>query len=257
MMRRLLGLIVLVTLLTAALFSPTPLATVRAASCSTQSGSGNGSVLVNISVSAGDIISITASDGIPNGVVISVAFPGIGIVSDLDSLSITFSRTGSARVSFHPLPLAPAFTYNISVCRPGDDSGSNTGPIPPFNDGRLNNWDAHETSAIYCMGDGSVRVYVPGDPRWRVAFDASPTELASVPKNPAVNTVIKSGNSATLLRLQDGRLQVDTPALEPSKGNYSFAFQDCPIPNKQSSNGIPPNNAAPSFQLGDGSSFGN
>src|SRR5262245_54568795 len=61
------------------------------------------------------------------------------------------------------------------VCAPSVVSNS-PAPGTLFTDGRLNNSDPWETSAIYCMGDGSVRVYVIGNP-WHIAFTASPDAI--------------------------------------------------------------------------------
>jgi hypothetical protein len=106
---------------------------------------------------------------------------------------------------------------------------------PSFTDGRLNNNDPWETSAIYCLGDGSVRVYVPAQPgrpsaNWVIAFDASVLEIAQVPTQPDTNTPIKAGHGAVLSRLTNGGLEVTTPGLNPIDGNYRFHFHDCAIP---------------------------
>src|SRR5579871_6352686 len=73
------------------------------------------------------------------------------------------------------------------------DSGAGGALGPMFGDGRLNNNDPWETTAVYCQADGSVRVYVLGSPNWTVDFDASPAEIGKVPKNPAHNTLIEKG----------------------------------------------------------------
>src|SRR5262249_34035630 len=87
--------------------------------------------------------------------------------------------------------------------------------LPLFLDGRRNKWEPWETAAIYCLGDGSVRVYVIGQPQWFIAFDASPGEIARVSKHPVRNTVIKTGHGAGLVRLQNGMLLVSTAGLNP------------------------------------------
>ncbi len=79
------------------------------------------------------------------------------------------------------------------------------------------------------MGDGSVRVYVIGNPNWTIDFTASPSEIAAVPKNPAHNTLIKKGHFAALSRLMNGSLQVTAPGLNPKDGDYIFIFKDCPV----------------------------
>jgi len=102
---------------------------------------------------------------------------------------------------------------------------------PLFDDGRLNDADAVETSAVYCLEDGSVRIYIPGNPSWGVAFTASPAEIARVPKKPAKNTLIKEAKGARLYRLTTGELQLNSPMNEHS--DYVFIFKDCPIPDPQ------------------------
>jgi hypothetical protein len=52
-------------------------------------------------------------------------------------------------------------------------------------------------------------------------------KIAKVPKNPTVNTVIKSGNGATLYRLMSGELQVNR-AEDGTGKMYRFVFSDCP-----------------------------
>ena len=80
------------------------------------------------------------------------------------------------------------------------------------------------------MGDGSVRVYVIGKPKWTIDFDASPAEIAKISKQLAYNTLIKKGRFAALSRLTNGSLQVSSPGLNPIDGDYIFIFQDCPRP---------------------------
>jgi hypothetical protein len=131
-------------------------------------------------------------------------------------------------VVFGPLVAwpSPVASYTITVCTSGGTS-SNPPTCPVFFDGRLNNCEPWETSAIYCLGDGSVRVYVPGQPLWTIAFDASPAEIAKASKHPAHNTIIKGAHGAWLSRLTNGSLEVTTPGLNPVDGNYNFIFQDC------------------------------
>ena len=103
---------------------------------------------------------------------------------------------------------------------------------PVFWDGRLNNCDAGETVAIYCEADGSVKVLAIWQRQGYAAILASPDEIAKVPKNPKVNTVIKSGNGATLYRLMSGELQVNRAENDTGK-MYHFIFSDCPVPTKK------------------------
>src|SRR5579859_4108920 len=98
---------------------------------------------------------------------------------------------------------ARAWSLADNTC--GGARGKGTVPsLPLFDDGRLNRWDPWETSAIYCLGDGSVRIYVIRQPLWFIAFDASPAEIAKVSKHPTRNTVIKMGHGAGLIRLENG-----------------------------------------------------
>jgi hypothetical protein len=120
-----------------------------------------------------------------------------------------------------------------------DDGGASVNPNtggyfgPLFYDGRLNDKDGQETSAVYCMGDGSVRVYVPGTPKWTIDFDASPAEIAKVPKNPTHNTLIKRGHFSSLSRQTNGLLLISSPGLNPIDGDYTFTFKDCALPAVQ------------------------
>jgi hypothetical protein len=96
-----------------------------------------------------------------------------------------------------------------------------------FNDGRLNNSDPAETSAIYCLADGSLAIYSPAHPLWKLAFVISPTEIAKVPAKPAINMLIKDSPEARLYRLSSGDLQVNSPGLGKENGDYVFIFRDC------------------------------
>lgn len=136
--------------------------------------------------------------------------------------SITFNFAGSGTYTdTFTLVCNNGVVVSVSVKNGNGSSGGGSGPI--FDDGRLN-MDALETAAIYCLADGSVRVYVPGSPLWTIAFDASPAEIASVATKPLKNTLIKSGKGAFLYRLTSGELQIN------SSNNYVFIFKDCPKP---------------------------
>lgn len=123
------------------------------------------------------------------------------------------------------------FTDNSATCSGGTGAAGYFGPL--YWDGRLNDKDGQETSAVYCLGDGSVRVYVIGNPKWTIDFDANPTEIAKVPKHPAHNTLIKKGHFAALSRQTNGFLLVSSPGLNPKDGDYTFIFSDCTLPAVQ------------------------
>jgi hypothetical protein len=95
-----------------------------------------------------------------------------------------------------------------------------------FGDGRMNAYDAGETFALYCV-KGAINVYAidPISSKGSLVLTVTSTELAAVPPNPTVNTVIKSGGGATLYRLAGGKLQVNRN--EPTGKVYSFIFSDC------------------------------
>jgi hypothetical protein len=119
-------------------------------------------------------------------------------------------------------------TNSYSVVYTGSFAANASGiHVPLFTDGRLNADGAEQTAAIYCLADGSIRIYVSATPKWVVSLTASPDDLASVPKNPAHNTLIKQGWKAQLNRLTGGELQVNSPGLNPSQGDYVFTFNDC------------------------------
>jgi len=162
----------------------------------------------------------------PFGIVHVNSSPGDTItVSSPTPYFITANLLGGTDVFF----LDPGVPYTITDC--SKSSGGIPGPL--FSDSRLNNRDGYETSAIYCLGDGSVRVYVIGSPNWTIDFDASPAEIAKVPKNPAHNTLIKKGKFAALWRLAGGSLQINSPGLNPKDGEYIFIFADCALPAVQ------------------------
>jgi hypothetical protein len=111
----------------------------------------------------------------------------------------------------------PALTSTNSV-------GGYFGPL--YYDNRLNDKDGDESVAIYCEVDGSVKVLALYNQKGVAAFIATPAEIATVPKSPTINTVIKSGNGATLYRLTSGELQVNRT--EDNGKMYHFIFKDCP-----------------------------
>jgi len=117
-----------------------------------------------------------------------------------------------------------------TICNPPVSSGGGGGPGILFNDGRINNNDPWETSAIYCLGDGSVRVYVLGNP-WHIAFTASPQAIINsrIMFPGQTNAILIGLNmGARLYRLPNGMLQVTSPGLNPSDGDYSVIFLECP-----------------------------
>jgi hypothetical protein len=143
------------------------------------------------------------------------------------SVSFTVPSAGTVPGDFIGVVLASSGTrildWSFAInCAAG-------GPGTHFDDGGLNFADPWETTAIYCMGDGSVRVYVIGSPNWTIDFDASPDEIAKVPQNPADNTLIKRGRFAALSRQTNGLLLVSSPGLNPIDGDYVFIFKDCPV----------------------------
>jgi hypothetical protein len=115
-----------------------------------------------------------------------------------------------------------AGTVNITL-----DCGANT--RCSFTDGRLNNCDAGQTAAVYCLADGSVKILAIYKSKGYDALLVTPAEIAKVPAKPAVNTAIKTGNGATLYRLTSGELQVNR-AEDVTGKLYSFIFKDCPKP---------------------------
>jgi hypothetical protein len=80
----------------------------------------------------------------------------------------------------------------------------------PFTDGRLNNYDAGQTAAIYCEDQG-ITVYGFYKGISFIAFKASKAEIAAVPEKPAQNTKIKQGHGITLWRLSSGEFQINAP----------------------------------------------
>src|SRR5258708_723505 len=97
------------------------------------------------------------------------------------------------------LSLSTGDSASVYPC--GKPSSPYIPPAPVFSDDRLNNNDAGQTVAVYCEADGSVKVLHIWQRQAYAAILASPDEIAKVPKNPTGNTVIKSGNGATLYRL--------------------------------------------------------
>lgn len=181
----------------------------RAASCAITSGS--------LSPIQGFINSRTISVAFSTGDTISVTYPGFVVLT-------RNLVTGNMDVFLGPIVAFAVVTYTITVCPAGSGQATTTN----FTDGRLNSHDPWETSAIYCMGDGSVRVYVIGSP-WFISFTASPAEIAKISKHPSHNTLIKAGPGASLSRQFNGLLLVSSPGLNPKDGNYTFTFSDCGI----------------------------
>jgi hypothetical protein len=108
-------------------------------------------------------------------------------------------------------------------------SSTAKGVCPIFTDGRLNNCDPGQTAAVYCQSNGAIEVLAIFNSKGYPAFVATPDEIAKVPAKPSVNTLIKSGNGASLYRLTSGELQVNRA--EDGTGKlYRFIFLDCPKP---------------------------
>jgi hypothetical protein len=109
----------------------------------------------------------------------------------------------------------------------GASSSASTADCPGFGDGRINRCDAGQTVAIYCMSDGAIMVLNINTGKGSLAFIATRADIDAGSAKPATNTVIKSGNGATLYRLAGGELQVNRP--EPETGKmYAYRFVACP-----------------------------
>lgn len=192
------------------------------ASCQlVSSGAANGHITIPVSVNAGDTVTVKVSIG----TFIVIKLP-VNVKISGNQATATGSGTGFVVTENSGGP----YFYGITVCPAGSSLGGGTCPL--FLDGRLNDCEAWETSAIYCLGDGSVRVYVIGQPMWTIDFDASPAEIARVPQHPRRNTVIKRGHFAALLRQTNGLLLVSSPGLNPVDGAYTFVFPACVLPGK-------------------------
>jgi hypothetical protein len=204
-----------------------PAEVAQAASCVDASGSGSGatSPTGNVPVYTGQVFTFTWN--IPGAILeMDGTFAGQPFsLNGTNSVSFTGiapsdGTWGWSRIFIDPGNAAVNQTWSWSAVCPGGKTS------PLFPDGRLNNNDAQETAAIYCK-NGGVTVYVPAEPKWIRAFHVSAAEINKVPKNPAEHTLIKQGKGARLYRLTSGELQVNTPELDPTKGDYVFIFEDC------------------------------
>jgi hypothetical protein len=196
-------------------------------SCSvTTDGPGPSTVVVTLAVKLGDKIHAYIVTGNAGGILsLSITYPSSsftgsnptpGAVDTFSTLSAV-AANGTATFTFNG---TVGYAYFIEICP------ATTVPVL-FSDGRLNNNDAAETAAIYCLADGSVRVYVYAEPKWAVSFTASPEEIATIATKPAKNTLIKQGWKAQLYRLTTGQLQVNAPGADGAKGDYVFIFTNC------------------------------
>jgi len=100
-------------------------------------------------------------------------------------------------------------------------------PTSVFTDGRLDSNYAGQTVALYCI-NSTLYVYAidPVTSAGKLAFTATPAEIAKFPTTPAMNTAIKSAMGATLYRLTTGELQVNRN--ETTGKFYAFIFKGCP-----------------------------
>jgi hypothetical protein len=144
----------------------------------------------------------------------------VGPVKATATLSYTVGNTPPPGVGVVIQSIAG--TVNITLDCAGNTRCS-------FTDGRLNNCDAGQTAAVYCLADGSVKILAIYKSKGYDALLVTPAEIAKVPSKPSVNTAIKTGNGATLYRLTSGELQVNR-AEDGTGKMYSFIFKDCPKP---------------------------
>src|SRR5258708_23545259 len=132
-----------------------------ATSCSTQPGNYYVAMTIPLTVSAGDTITVTSSQG-----PITLVYPGGTAGPGYPTESGTATAAGTATVHFGA-PLGVAF-YTITVCSAG---GGPTQPLVTwkhFTDGRINDVDAWETSAIYFLGNASGRWYYTRPTLWLI-----------------------------------------------------------------------------------------
>jgi hypothetical protein len=132
-----------------------------------------------------------------------------------------------ASATFDPASGVPGCgSLPVVVVAPG--TGANANLNPPFTDGRVNNYDAGQTGAIYCT-DGGVTVYHPNG---KFGLVITKAQLAAFKKTHALtgnqNALIKSQDGFKVYLLSDGRLELVGPSLDGPKGNnYTFIWGGC------------------------------
>lgn len=226
MKRRLIVLAVFFASLVVVVGVPKPKSAKALRVCPTATGNVSGSATFN-NISPGNSITTTGTGYVT-------------ITTNLGTATVVLpvSTSASSSVTFVTFSFSTNGAWSVAFCGAtlvgggGSSTTSNAPTCPIFLDGRLNNCVPWQTSAIYCQLNGSVRVYVIGNPNWTIDFDATPGEIAAVPKKPAHNMLIKQGHFANLSRLTNGLLQVTAPGLNPRDGDYVFIFQDCPAVQK-------------------------
>jgi hypothetical protein len=173
--------------------------------------------------------SLTCSSVTATGITTSTAFLGLDVQLGTTAQSLNFAgfpaQTGVPTTATLTFPEQPAGTVlTILVYSATDLQGDydNTALVTvlapcsggagaaPFTDGRLNNYDAGQTAAIYCEDQG-ITVYGFYKTISFIAFKASKAEIAAVPEKPIRNTKIKQAHGITLWRLSSGEFQVNAP----------------------------------------------
>jgi hypothetical protein len=99
---------------------------------------------------------------------------------------------------------------------------------PPFTDGRVNDYDAGQTGAIYCT-DGGITIYHPNG---KIGLVITKAELTAFKQTHHLtgnqNALIKSQDGFKVYLLSDGRLELVGPSLDGPKGeNYMFIWSGC------------------------------
>jgi hypothetical protein len=252
---RLVGIVMLITILFVVAVSPTSAQTLFVTSGNIASGAQFD--LYGMTLSPGLLYTATlvcdelTPGNRPLDPVLSVFFPGSdssdtinadvynddGFGTDDDPNGVDCNAFDSSRVRFS-VPATMAVTFRA------DGFGSSTGPYTltisqgplfgVFPDGRINQ-DAHAPVAIYCRSGGVEVWVIVSATTGEFAFSASAGEIGS-----AAAGNVASARGATLVKLTDGRLEVQ--ATQTDGKGYIFRWDACPMAHYESyviDNGVP------------------
>lgn len=230
------------------------------------SGGGGSTSSHNVTLNTGDFVlaRATCSETSPGNndrpldPVLSVFDPANGFVSsnddgntpacnnfDTSCLTFTAAATGSYRFDIRdasgsgpfpaPYELLVVVNDTTATCggtyQPPTGVSDATNPgIAKIYDGRANSYELAAPLAVYCENDG-IAVYAIGpESKGEWAFFSSAEEIAAVPQNPEVNTVIEQGLGIRLFRLTSGEFQIVSPLLQDGT-TYNFMFDACTGPH--------------------------
>jgi|GEM_PF-3993135 len=96
---------------------------------------------------------------------------------------------------------------------------------PPFNDGRLNNWDTASSIVVWGHDFETGRGLVVYSPDSVLLLQITPEQIAEIADCPAENTLIVSSNEVDFYRLSSCEFQLNAPSLDGTK-TYVLIFDE-------------------------------